>query len=316
MIAFIAAVAVLATIAVTILRERGGRTEGAPMVSVSIYPLAHFTRLVAGGSADVHLVTPSGTEAHDFEPTPKDIKKVLESRLFIFNGAGFDPWAQRVSREAIAAGARVLDVSAHLSKTSSMIEAASDGHGHGDGHEGRHDNEPLDPHAWLDPLLAMKEVEAIRDALASVDPENAAAYGSRAEEAASSMAALHDEFTKGLADCRTREVIVAHDAFAYLARRYNLHMIPITGVFSGEEPSTRRLADVARLMKKNGIGYIMTEPLTSPRVAETISRETGARVLVLNPAEGLSREEESRSMGYVSIMRENLANLRIAMGCR
>jgi zinc transport system substrate-binding protein len=182
-----------------------------------------------------------------------------------------------------------------------------DGHGHADG--------AFDPHIWLDPLMAAEQVTLIGEALAEADPAGAAAYRSRSSQYAGRLKQLHEEFSKGLTNCGTRDLVVAHDAFSYLAKRYSLNIIAVTGVFSGEEPSPKRIAEVARLAREKSIRYIFFEPLASPKIAETIARETGAEVLELNPLESLTKEEEAAGKDYISVMRANLANMRKALKC-
>jgi zinc transport system substrate-binding protein len=163
--------------------------------------------------------------------------------------------------------------------------------------------------------MAAEQVTLIGEALAEADPAGAAAYRSRSSQYAGRLKQLHEEFSKGLTNCGTRDLVVAHDAFSYLAKRYSLNIIAVTGVFSGEEPSPKRIAEVARLAREKSIRYIFFEPLASPKIAETIARETGAEVLELNPLESLTKEEEAAGKDYISVMRANLANMRKALKC-
>lgn len=279
--------------------------NGRLKVAASFYPLAHFAQKAAGPDIEVVMITPSGAESHDFEPTPRDISKVRGSDIFIYNGAGLDPWAERIAPTLKQAGVRTIEMTAHFS----LMPAQKDEHGedvHG----------AFDPHIWLDPLLSAEEVTLIGKALEATDPANAASYRDHSSQYAGELKELHEEFSKGLSNCGTRDLIVAHDAFSYLAKRYDLNIISVTGVFSGEEPSPKRIAEVARLVREKSIRYIFFEPLASPKIAETIARETGAEVLELNPLESLTKEEAAAGKDYISIMRANLANLRKALQCR
>lgn len=312
-ILFIAGLAIVAGIAILLFSlvskekpEGGGRLT----VTASFYPLAHFAQKAAGPDITVSMITPPGAESHDFEPTPRDISKVRGSDIFIYNGAGLDPWAERVAPTLKQAGVKTIEMTAHFSLMSVEEDEADheeDGHGHED--------EASDPHIWLDPLMAARQVTLIGEALAEADPANAASYRSSASQYANELKQLHEEFSKGLSNCGTRDLIVAHDAFSYLSKKYDLDIIAVTGVFSGEEPSPKRLAEVARLAREKSIRYIFFEPLASPKIAETIARETGAEVLELNPLESLTKEEAAAGKDYISIMRANLANLRKALRC-
>lgn len=310
---FIAVIAIVSGIAIALfsfgVKEREGHER--LTIAASFYPLAHFAQKAAGKDTEVFMITPAGAESHDFEPTPRDISTVRKADIFIYNGAGMDPWAERVAPTLKEAGATTIEMTAHFSLMS--VEDNEEGHHEDDGHD--HEG-AFDPHIWLDPLMAAEQVSFIGEALASADPDNAASYRSRSVQYADELKGLHEEFIKGLSNCGTRNIIVAHDAFSYLAKRYGIDMIPVTGVFAGEEPSPRRMAEVAKLARKKSIRYIFFEPLASPKIAETIARETGAEVLELNPLEGLTKEQEAAGEDYISVMRSNLANLRKALECR
>jgi len=280
--------------------------------SASFYPLAHFAQKAGGERVEVFMVTPAGVESHDFEPTPRDIKRISEAGLFIYNGAGVDPWAERIEPSLKASGVRTLAVASNFDLMKAESDEGHDEHGHG--HE--HGTTASDPHIWLDPLLAAEQTQLIGKALADADPENAARYRDLASRYASMLEKLHEEFRAGLLNCESRDLVVAHDAFSYLAKRYGLNVIPATGVLSGEEPSPKRIAGITRTVREKSITHIFFEPLSSPKIAETIARETGAKVLPLNPLEGLTKDQEAAGEDYISVMRENLANMREALRCR
>lgn len=307
---FIAALLILAGLLIVFLSLYAGKkeTKGGFKASASFYPLAHFAQKAGGELVDVFMVTPAGAQSHDFEPTPRDIKRIRESSLFIYNGAGIDPWAERIEPSLRASGVRTLAMASNFAL---MKVEARDEH---DGHE--HGTTASDPHIWLDPLLAADQTALIGEALIAADPENADYYRTLSSRYALELKALHEEFSAGLSSCSSRDLVVAHDAFGYLAKRYGLNVIAATGVMSGEEPSPRRIAEITRTVREKSITHIFFEPLASPKIAETIARETGAGVLALNPLEGLTKDEEAAGEDYISVMRANLANMRKALKCR
>ena len=267
-------------------------TGAGPALSVvaSFYPLWEFTRQVAGDRATVTVLVPPGVEPHDWEASPQDVTAVRKARLFVYNGGGFEPAVDRVLREL---GAATLAVNA----TAGM--------------------EPLDnPHVWLDPVLAQRQVDAIRAGLATVDPAGAPHYAGRATAFKAELAALDEAYRSGLASCARRSFIVSHAAFTSLARRYGLRQVSITGLAPQSEPSPAELARIARLARDERARYVFVETLVSPRLAETVAREIGARTLVLNPIEGLTREEAAAGRDYASLMRGNLEQLRLGLDCR
>jgi zinc transport system substrate-binding protein len=277
-------------------------------VSASIYPLAHFAEQVAGEFAEVTIIMPPGSEPHEYEPTPGDIKKVYESKIFLFNGAGLDPWAERLKADLIKINITVIEMTKEISFfTSEGTETAGVLHDH---HSGK-----TDPHIWLDPLMAVKEAEIIRDTLINIDPLHEKQYRDNSTAFINKLHELHEKYEDGLKSCAKRDIVVTHDAFGYLSRRYNFNTHAITGISPEEEPSPRKMVHLAKLAIQEKIHYIFFEQLASPKLAETIAREVGAGTLVLNPLGGLTKEDIKKGRTYMYVMEENLQNLRTAMGC-
>jgi zinc transport system substrate-binding protein len=156
-------------------------------------------------------------------------------------------------------------------------------------------------------------VKEIRDAYVRVDPANQVVYDANAVSYTARLEALHNEFEAGLAGYSNRKMVTSHNAFGYLARRYRLENIFISGITPEAEPSPQKLAEISRLVREQGIKYVFFETLVSPALAETVAREAGARTLVLNPLEGLTDQQIASGENYISVMRDNLANLKTAL---
>jgi len=270
--------------------SRDIKADGKLKVVATFYPLAEFARQVGGAKVEVVTIIPAGSEPHDFEPTPRDIAGINSASVFIYNGSPLDPWAEKV-----AADLPPSTLSIGMAKALGIDSS--------------------DPHFWLDPVLAAKEVEAIRDAFSAADPARSGDYAANANLYLSKLKTLDADFAAGLSSCAQHEIFTSHEAFAYLARRYGLSQVPITGISPDAEPSARALADLATLARAKGIKYIFFETLASPKLAQTLASEIGAQTLVLNPLEGLTAEETKSGMDYISVMRQNLANLKIALQC-
>jgi zinc transport system substrate-binding protein len=249
-------------------------------VVAGLYPLAFAAEQVGGGDVAVRNLTAAGAEPHDLELTPRDVEAILGADLALYVGGGFQPAVE----EAVASS----DVPAV-----DVLEGL-------DLREG-------DAHVWLDPLRFAQVVERIGTVLG----EEVAA-----RELAARLRGLDEELSTGLADCRRRELVTTHDAFGYLAERYGLETIPITGNSPEAEPSPRDLEAVAGLVEERGVTTVFTETLVSPEIAETVAREAGAETADLNPLEGLTEDELARGDDYFSVMRANLAALREGLGCR
>jgi len=268
-------------------------------VVASIYPLAEFSRQAGGRFVNVSNITSAGVEPHDFDPSPQDLVKINRARIFIFNGAGLDPWAKKLAPELQSKGILVIEMSKYF-KIKRTIE-------NGDGLK-----TVPDPHIWLDPVLAKKEVAIIRDALIETDAKHSDAYQANSKKYMAELDALNSQFKRGLSNLRLREIVVSHAAFAYLARRYNIKMIPIA-ISPNEEPSPKQIGQLVTIVRRKKIKYIFFETLTSPKTAETIAEEAGVKTLILNSIEGLTLEEAKRGENYISIMEKNLSNLRLAL---
>lgn len=273
-------------------RPTNGKPE--PMnVTVSFYPLAYISQKVGGKLVKVTQITPGGVEPHDYEPTPQDLAMIGDSKIFVMSGYGIDAWADNVF-------ANLNDTIAV--KATSKIEMA---------------NTPNpDPHVWLNPINFSSEVEVIRDAFIKADPINTEKYKLNAAGLMNDLKALDREFREGLKECKLKQIITSHDAFHYMSSRYGFESFPIAGISPEEEPSPKSLATLSDLAKKNNIKYIFFETLVSTKLADTISEEVGAKSLVLNPIEGLTKEDSKMGKDYLVLMQENLKNLRTAMQCK
>lgn len=279
-------------------------------VIASFYPVYEFAKRVGGERAEVRLLVPPGAHAHGYEPTPGDVRLLTAADLVVYNGAGFEPWIERLRGEM--ARAVLVNASEGL-----PLVAPEHPHKHDHKHEGaRPERYAVDPHVWLDPILAQRQVDNILAGFVRADPDGEATYRANAEALKRDLQALHERLQQGLANCRRREFITSHAAFGYFARRYRLEMIPIAGLSPEVEPSPRKLRDLVHEARKHRAEVIYYETLVSPRVAETIAREVGARTMVLNPIEGLTAEEMRQGKTYFVLMEVNLRNLAEGLGCR
>jgi zinc transport system substrate-binding protein len=164
-----------------------------------------------------------------------------------------------------------------------------------------------DPHVWLDPIRFSLIVKRIGRALHSPGPTR---------RLVAQLHGLDREYRQGLAHCDRREIVTSHEAFAYLGERYGLRQVAITGLSPEAEPAPKDLQRVVSLVRSTHATTIFFETLVSPRIAQTVARETGAKTAVLNPIEGLKPDEAKAGENYFTVMRSNLAHLRAALGCR
>lgn len=281
-------------------------------VAASFYPLAEFVRNVGGDAVEVWTATPAGAEPHDFEPSPADIVRVYGSDVFLANGGGIDSWLDKLIPDLERRHVHVLVMEKHIAMR--KLDGAEERQPSNGGDD--RPAESLDPHIWLDPVLAMREVGLIRDTLSQADPTHAALFARNASDYLATLSALNVEYAKGLSSCRKPEIVASHDAYAYMGSRYGFKVLAITGISPDAEPSAGDLARLADLMRKEGLHYVFFESLVSPALSQALAREAGATALPLDPLEGLTDADIANGKNYLSVMRENLAPLRTAMVCR
>jgi zinc transport system substrate-binding protein len=281
-----------------------GGAERDLTVLASFYPLQFAAQRVAGDRADVQALTPPGAEPHDVELTPKDVASVSDADLVVYLG-GFQPSVD----EAVTGQAedRAFDVA-----PAARLDLAATGEG--EDHEGEEaEGGGLDPHFWLDPTRLAAVGTALGERLAETDPAGAATYRDNARALVTDLNALDAEFSRRLASCANKKLVTSHTAFGYLAQRYGLTQLGITGISPEAEPKAADLASVTSFVRSNRVRTIYHETLVSPAVAKTVAAETGARTAVLDPIEGLT--DESRGRDYLAVMRANLASLAEGQPC-
>ncbi len=281
-------------------------------VAASFYPLAFFAEQVGKDLTDVTQITPGGVEPHDYDPSPQQLATVQDARVFIMNGAGADAWGDKVIDGLKRNGAVTLRMTDVIKPMGGFNEE-----GNADPLKPSAANaNAYDPHIWLDPVLAKKEIALIRDAFIQADPAHAVQYARNANDVTGQLSSLDREFRRGLQHCAVKDAVVSHNAFRYMAQEYGFSTLAVAGLDPEQEPSPERIAQLADFGKKNGIKYIFFETLASPKIAEALADEIGAQSLVLNPIEGLTENEEKNGDNYLTLMRQNLQNLRTAMQCR
>ncbi len=257
-------------------------------IITTFYPLYEFTKAVVKDNADVELFIPKGVEPHDWEPTIKDIERLKGFNILIYNHASFEPYIDSIkSNEDVSKGLTMVEVSNNLIKGN-------------------------DPHVWLDPLLAKEQVINIMNAIISIDKVNEQYYRSNAESYIKRLEELDKEFKEGLRDCNVRKFITLHAAYAYLAERYNLEMITVSGIEPEHDVSPSKIREVIDTAKSYGIDVVYAEEGLDDRLINALANEIGARVLKLSPIEVADDEGN----GYIERMRYNLASLREGLGCR
>lgn len=313
----------------------GGTGDGKLRVVATFYPMYEFSRQIAGEYAEVVALVPPGVEPHDWEPSAQDMVKVKEADIFVYNG-GVEEWVDA----ALSSAANEQRIVVEASQGIELMEGVPHEHSHGHDHEGEeaheHDHEHegeeahehehehegeeahehehvLDPHVWLDPVLAQQQVKTILAAFEQADPDNAEHYKQNADAYIAKLQQLDEAFRSGLKDAKRKEFVTQHAAFGYLAKRYGLTQVPIAGLSPDQEPAPDRMADIVAFAQEHQVNTIFFETLVEPKVAQAVANEIGAQTDVLNPLEGLTEEDRQNNLDYIGVMEKNLEALKRAL---
>lgn len=272
-------------------------------VVTTLFPLYDFVRVIGQERVAVSLLLPPGVEAHSFEPKPSDIVKINTSDLFVYTGKFMEPWA-----EDIISG--VTNKEVQFVNTGNGIELLTLTEGMPDEAHG------IDPHIWLDFDNNKMMIDSIVQALVARDPANVSFYEKNATDYKKKLGELDSQYKTSSTTCENRMIVYGgHYAFGYLSKRYHLQYIAAQGLAPDAEPTANDLVKLVEQVKKNNIKYVFYEEMTTPEIAETIANETNAKMLLLNAAHNVSKEDIENNISFLSIMTENLVNLKTGLGC-
>jgi zinc transport system substrate-binding protein len=305
----IVVVCLLSFMAVTASCRREGKSadDGHHKIKVitTLFPLYDMAKNIGAEKADVSLLLPPGVEPHSFEPKPGDIVKIDEADVFVYTGKFMEPWAEGIIKGSANKNLVVVDAS----RSTKMVPGVF--------HDKDEPAGSLDPHIWLDFDNAKIMVGNILQAFLTKDSAGKDFYELKAEEYSGKLAGLDSLYRTALAGCKKKELIYAgHYAFGYLANRYGIKYLAAQGVSPDAEPTARDLGRLVEQIKKDKIKYIYYEELTSPKIAETIAGETDAKMLLLNAAHNLPRDQFEKGISFFDILRTDLDNLKIGLECR
>jgi len=278
--------------------DRKISSKGKTLVTTSIYPLYFFINFIGGDKVETINLTPVGLEPHDYDLKATDLMKIEQSKILFLNG-GIESWGDKIKNNLQGSKLKIVTVGEGLFDQNM-----------GDGEV------KFDPHVWLSPRLAVEQARKITLSLISVDVGNKTTYENNLEKIIQEFSTLDQQFKTGLQTCERRDFVTSHASFGYLAKDYALKQISLAGLSPDEEPSPKKLAEVAKFASQNNIKFIFFENLVSPKLSETLASEINAKTLILDPIEGVSLEDQKQGKNYFTIMRENLNNLRVAMNCQ
>lgn len=275
-------------------------------VVATLFPQYDFARVIAGDRAEVLMLLPNGVDSHSFDPTPADLVRISNCDLFLYTGEEMEPWSHTIVESLNSERVMIADLSAGI-----PLDQEEHGHdGADNGHRHLHD-----PHIWTDPIRAKQMAESVCAALSAADPDGAPFYRANADAYLKELDALDKEFREIVQNGKRAEIIFAgRFAFHYFCERYGLsYEAAFDSCSSDTEPSVRTMAELIRQIGAQEIPVIFYEELTDPKVARSISEETGARPLLFHSCHNISKDEAAEGATYLSLMRQNAEHLREAL---
>ena len=273
-------------------------------VLTTFYPVYDYTRNIGGDRVNVTLLVPMTLDVHAFEPTPSSVQAVATANVLIYNGAGLEPWIPSIVAAADNPNLVLVDSSANISLL--LVPPAF-----------QKENRTIDPHIWLNPILAKQQVANILRGLIQVDPGNAAYFTAKAQAYDANLDVLNQEFVNLTANPATRYFVTFHEAFAYFAKQYDVTQINVAGPFE-EDPTPSEIQNVIDAIHAHRLCYVGYESLENPAIAQSIATQTNATLIRLDPIEGLSVTDQALGKTYLLKMQDDFTSFALALnhvGC-
>jgi len=316
----------------------GENNESTLQIHTTVYPLQYFTEQIAGDAVEVETILPPGTDPHTYEPTTKEMVNMAEADAFIYNGAGLEGYAQKISDSLKPEDVKVLEAAkgidleeqGHNHGEDSTVAEHSDEHAHEQekhdeensttshedeeqkSHEG-HDHEENDPHVWLDPIRSIQLAENIKEMLIELKPEQEEQFNQNFEELKQKLTDLDHQFHEQLENNPKNEIIVSHAAYGYWEQAYGIEQIAVSGLSPSNEPSQKELENIIETAEAHDLNHVLFEQNVTPKVAEVVQSEIGAEPLRIHNLSVLTEEDIQDDENYISLMKQNLEKLNQAL---
>lgn len=260
-------------------------------IYASFYPVSELVKMIAGDKFEVKTIIKTSEEPHSFELTSQAIKDLNGASLIAYNGAGMESFIDDL-KDNVKDDDKFLDLSDGLT----LLDSSKEGS----------DMASINPHTWLSIKNAKVMVDNIYRKLSSMDPDNEKYYKENLDKALTKFDDLDKKFTDELSKVKDKEkyFVVSHAAFNYLADDYGLKQVAVTGISPEEEPSAKDLKTIADFVKEKNIKTIFFEGKATPKVAETLAKNTGTKTSTLYTMENL--DDHMIEKGYFGLMEENL----------
>jgi len=274
-----------------------------PIIVLSTFALFDIATKIAGDTLELVKILPFGVDAHSFEPTPKLMAKIDSSQLVIYSGAGLEPWIDGFNFKS-----KTLDMSKFVSLRK------LDGHHHSNHKHTNH--KMIDPHYWLDLDNMKKMANKMTDEFIAIEPKNKSLYEKNRDLYLSMLTKLDSNYKAKLSSCLKDTIIVNHNAFSYIADRYNFHVESLSGFIPEAEASPKDMIRVIENIKEHNISIIFFESFVSAKPIQSVANEMNVSVGILQPIGNITADEAKKNLGYKEIMKNNLIQFSKALECQ
>ncbi|WP_410174729.1 metal ABC transporter substrate-binding protein [Nostoc commune] len=272
-------------------------------VVTTFLPIYLFTKAVAGNVADVEILVPPGTEVHEYQATPENVRAIATANVLVKNGLGLEEFLEGTVKNAQNSKLAEIDASKGikpLNEISPVVKTAKEEKGHSHDHAHAQGN----PHVWLDPVLAKQQVINIRDGLIAADPANKATYEVNATTYIKELESLDREFQQTLQKNPSCTFITFHDAFPYLAKRYNLKQVAVVEI-PEDQLSPTDVQNAINAVKQYKVKALFSEPGVDNKLLTSLSKDLKLNLRTLDSLEN----GETDSQYYFTAMKANLQTL-------
>lgn len=297
--------------------DANGSTEKLEIMT-TLYPLADFTKKIGGTHVEVDSILPPGANAHTFEPTPKTMIKLADSDLFIYMGAGLEGFADSAAKTLKDGEVELVEASEGV--TFEVFQSNHDNdHNDHDEEESQQSeelhNDPgdVDPHVWLDPILAIDLADHIKSKLIQAKPEAKEDFEKNFQELKQRLEKLDQSYQHMVKQVERKEILVSHAAYGYWEHRYGLEQISVSGLSPTNEPTQNQIKEIIEETREHEIKYILFEQNVSTKPAKTIKKQLDLEILYLHNLSVLTEENVKNKEDYFSLMEHNLSTLQKAL---
>ncbi|OMF56780.1 hypothetical protein BK139_14260 [Paenibacillus sp. FSL R5-0490] len=294
--------------------ESDGEPKGSSKelkIYTTVYPLQYFAEQIAGDQASVESILPSGSDSHTYEPTTGDMIKISESDAFIYNGAGLESYANKISETIQSNDVKILEASKGINLEKHVHEHEEES-SHEDEHA-EHNHGDQDPHVWLDPIRSIQQAEHIKDLLVELKPEQEEIFNQNFEKLKGKLENLDQDFRTQLGNLPENKIIVSHAAYGYWEKSYGIEQISVSGLSPANEPSHKEVQNIIKTAEKHGLKHVFFEQNITPKVADIVRKEIDAEALRIHNLSVLTEEDIKNNEDYFTLMQHNLAELTKAL---